>query len=57
MPKNVAETLRAEDFKTAGIGILAVDTTSKAVEVVLPAILSTQAKGHYIGAYKEMLRR
>jgi hypothetical protein len=58
MPKKVAQTLvERGDFKAAGIGILAVDTTSKSVEVVLPAVLSTQAKGHYIGAYKEMLRR
>jgi hypothetical protein len=57
MPKEVAHTLERKNFSAAGIGILAVDTTSKAVEVLLPAVLSTQAKGHYIGAYKEMLRR
>jgi len=58
MPKKVARSLvEHEDFKAAGIGILSVDTASKAVEVVLPAVLSTQAKGHYIGPYKEMLRR
>ena len=58
MPKKVAQTLiECADFKAAGVGILAVDTTSKAVEIVLPAVLSTQAKGHYVGPYKEMLRR
>lgn len=58
MPKKVAQSLVAcDDFKTAGIGILSVDTISKTVEVVLPAILSTQAKEYYIGAYKAMLRR
>jgi hypothetical protein len=58
MPKKVAQTLvEHEDFKAAGIGILSVDTTSKAVEIVLPAVLSTQAKGHYVGPYKGMLRR
>ena len=58
MPKKVAQALVAcEDFKTAGIGILSVDTVSKAVEVVLPAVLSTQAKEYYVGPYKEMLRR
>ena len=58
MPKKVAQTLvEHEDFKAAGIGILSVDTASKAVEIVLPAVLSTQAKGHYVGPYKEMLRR
>jgi hypothetical protein len=58
MPRKVAQTLvEHEDFKTAGVGILAVDTISKAVEIVLPAALSTQAKGHYLGPYKEMLRR
>lgn len=58
MPKKVAHTLvEQEDFKAAGVGILSVDTASKAVEVVLPAVLSTHAKGHYIGPYKEMLRR
>ena len=58
MPKKVAQTLvEHADFKTAGVGILAVDTASKAVEVVLPAVLSTQVKGHYVGPYKEMLRR
>jgi|GEM_PF-812989 len=58
MPKKVAQTLvEHEDFKTAGVGILAVDTISKAVEVLLPAVLSTKAKGHYVGPYKEMLRR
>jgi len=58
MPKKVAQTLMEhEDFKAAGIGILSVDTASKAVEIVLPAVLSTQAKGHYVGPYKEMLRR
>jgi hypothetical protein len=58
MPKKVAQTLvEHEDFKAAGIGILSVDTASKAVEIVLPALLSTQAKGHYVGPYKEMLRR
>jgi hypothetical protein len=58
MPKNVAQTLvEHADFKTAGVGILSVDTSSKAVEVVLPAVLSTQAKGHYVEPYKEMLRR
>ena len=48
MPKHVAKGLEPEVFSAAGIGILAVDTTSKSVEVVLPAILSTQSKGHYI---------
>jgi len=57
MPKDVARGLEPKAFSAAGIGILAVDTISKAVEVVLPALLSKQAKGHYIGAYKEMLRR
>jgi hypothetical protein len=58
MPKKVARSLvQHEDFKAAGIGILSVDTASKVVEVVLRAVLSTQAKGHYIGPYKEMLRR
>lgn len=57
MPKDVARGLEPKAFSAAGVGILAVDTASKAVEVVLPAILSKQAKGHYIGAYKEMLRR
>lgn len=57
MPKHVAKGLEPEVFSAAGIGILAVDTTSKSVEVVLPAILSTQSKGHYISAYKKMLRR
>lgn len=58
MPKKVAQSLIGrEDFKAAGVGILAVDTASKAVEVVLPAVLSTQAKRHYVGPYKEMLRR
>src|ERR1700676_1959889 len=58
MPRKVAQTLvERKDFIAAGIGILSVDTVSKAVEVVLPAVLSTQAKGHYIGAYKEMLSR
>lgn len=58
MPKKVAQTLvKHEDFRAAGIGILSVDTASKAVEIVLPAVLSTQAKGHYVGPYKEMLRR
>lgn len=58
MPKRVAQALvEHEDFKAAGIGILSVDTASKAVEVVLPAVLSKQAKGHYVGPYKELLRR
>lgn len=58
MPTKVAHSLvEHKDFKAAGIGILAVDTASKAVEIVLPAVLSTQAKGHYVGPYKEMLRR
>ncbi len=58
MPKKVAQTLvEHEGFKAAGIGILSVDTASKAVEIVLPAVLSRQAKGHYVGPYKEMLRR
>jgi len=58
MPKKVAQALVArEDFKAAGIGILSVDTVSKGVEVVLPAVLSTKAKWYYIRAYKEMLRR
>lgn len=58
MPKKIAHVLaQHEDFKAAGIGILSVDTASKAVEIVLPAVLSTQAKGHYVEAYKEMLRR
>jgi hypothetical protein len=58
MPKEVATTLaERKGFREAGIGILAVDTISKTVEVVLPAELSTQAKAHYIGAYKKMLRR
>ena len=40
MPTKVAHTLvEHKDFKAAGIGILAVDTTSKAVEIVLPAVL------------------
>jgi hypothetical protein len=58
MPKKIAQTLvEHEDFKAAGIGILSVDTTSKEVEIVLRAVPSTQAKGHYVGPYKEMLRR
>lgn len=58
MPKKVAQALvEREDFKAAGVGILSVDIASKAVEVVLPAVLSTQAKGHYVGPYKDMLRR
>ena len=57
MPKDVARRLELRAFSAAGIGILGVDTATKAVEIVLPAILSKQAKGHYISAYKEMLRR
>ena len=57
MPKKVAESLQLGFFSAAGIGILGVDTKSKDVQVILPAILSKQAKGHYIGAYKEMFRR
>jgi hypothetical protein len=58
MPKKVAQTLVGhKDFKAAGIGILSVDLASQAVEVVLPAVLSTKAKRHYVGPYKEMLRR
>ena len=57
MPKKVAQTLEPESFRAAGIGILAVDTVSKAVEILLPAIPSKQANGHYVGAYKEMFRR
>ena len=57
MPKKVAQSLERKPFRAAGIGILAVDLASKTVEVVLPALLSQQAKGHYIGAYKEMFRR
>jgi hypothetical protein len=57
MPKDVARGLEPRAFRAAGIGILAVDTISKAVEIVLPAILSKQSRGHYISAYKEMLRR
>lgn len=57
MPKDVARRLERKVFSAAGIGILAVDAASKTVEIVLPAILSKQAKGHYISAYKEMLRR
>ena len=57
MPKKMAHSLERKSFREAGIGILAVDTVSKEVEDVLPAILSEQTKGHYIGFYKEMLRR
>jgi hypothetical protein len=58
MPRKLAETLTGhKDFKASGVGIIAVDTISKAVEIVLPAVLSTQAKGHYVEPYKEMLRR
>jgi hypothetical protein len=57
MPKKVAEALQHGFFSAAGIGILGVDTKSKDVQVILPAILSKQAKGHYVGAYKEMFRR
>jgi len=58
MPKKVAQTLVAhKDFIAAGIGILSVDLTSQAVEIVLPAVLSTKAKRHYVGPYREMLRR
>jgi hypothetical protein len=57
MPLEVAKTLEASAFREAGIGILAVDTNAKSVQILLPAAPSRQAKGHYIGAYKEMLRR
>lgn len=58
MPKKIAQALiERKDFRMAGVGILAVDTASKAVEIVLPAAPSTQAKGHYVRPYKEMLRR
>ncbi len=58
MPKKIAQALvDCESFKAAGIGILSVDVVSKAVEIVLPAVRSAQARGYYIRAYKEMLRR
>jgi len=57
MPQKVATALELATFRAAGIGILAVDTSSDTVQVLLPAILSKRSNAHHIGACKEMLRR
>jgi hypothetical protein len=57
MPWDRAKELKFHFFQAAGVGILAVDMESKVVDVLLPAVLSRETKQHYVGTYKDMLRR